>query len=178
MHAMDRTISAARTAHHQADLGFADFFEEHRDRLFRAAWLVCRDRHEAEEIAQDAFLRVWQRWITVRTLEDPAAYLFRTALNVTRNRRRHAALAVRRFAHLAPPHDDVAAVDAVDARDAVVRALGTLTARQRAAIVLTDLLDMTSEDAARALGVRPPTVRVLAARARAALRKEMGENDA
>jgi RNA polymerase sigma factor (sigma-70 family) len=105
----------------------------------------------------------------------PDRYLFRTALNVTRNRRRHAALAVRRFVRLAPPHDDVAAVDA---RDAVVRALGALTARQRAAIVLTDLLDMTSEDAARALGVRPPTVRVLAARARAALRKEIGENDA
>jgi RNA polymerase sigma-70 factor (ECF subfamily) len=175
MHAMDRTISAARTAHHEADLGFGDFFEKHRVRLFRAVWLVCRDRHEAEEIAQDAFLRVWQRWDAVRSLEDPTAYLFRTALNVTRNRRRHAAIAVRRVVHLAPPHDDVAAVDA---RDTVVRALGALTARQRAAVVLMDLLDMTSDDAARALGVRPATVRVLAARARAALRKEIGQNDA
>jgi RNA polymerase sigma-70 factor, ECF subfamily len=175
MHAMEWTVSAARAAPGEADLGFVDFFEEHRTRLFRAVWLVCRDRHEAEEIAQDAFLRVWQRWNTVRTLDDPTAYLFRTALNVTRNRRRHAALAVRRFAHLAPPQDDVAAVDA---RDAVVRALGALTARQRAAIVFTDLLDMTSGDAARALGVRPATVRVLAARARAALRKEIGDPDA
>jgi RNA polymerase sigma-70 factor (ECF subfamily) len=174
MHAMD-SMAAARIAHHDVDLGFADFFEQHRDRLFRAAWLVCRDRHEAEEIAQDAFLRVWQRWNAVRTLEDPAAYLFRTALNVTRNRKRHAALAARRFVHLAPPRDEVATVDA---RDVVVRALGGLTTRQRAAIVLVDLLDMTSEDAARTLGVRPATVRVLAARAREALRKEIGENDA
>lgn len=174
MHAMDQTLSAPRTAPRAPDLAFADFFEEHRDRLFRAVWLVCRDRHEAEEIAQDAFLRVWQRWNAVRTLDDPTAYLFRTALNVTRNRRRHAALTVRRFVRLAPPHDDVSAVDA---RDVVVRALGALTARQRAAIVLMDLLDMTSEDAARALGVRPATVRVLAARGRAALRTEIGGDD-
>jgi DNA-directed RNA polymerase specialized sigma24 family protein len=66
----------------------------------------------------------------------------------------------------------------VDARDAVMRALGRITPRQRAALVLTDLLDLTSEDAARALGVRAPTVRVLAARARAALRDEMGGEDA
>jgi RNA polymerase sigma factor (sigma-70 family) len=66
---------------------------------------------------------------------------------------------------------------AVDARDVVIRALATLTSRERAALVLVDLLDMTSEDAAKALGVRASTVRVLAARGRAALRKEIGEDD-
>ena len=66
---------------------------------------------------------------------------------------------------------------AVDARDVVVRALGTLTPRERAALVLTDLLDMTSEDAAKALGVRASTVRVLAGRARAALRDRIGGDD-
>jgi DNA-directed RNA polymerase specialized sigma24 family protein len=59
----------------------------------------------------------------------------------------------------------------------VVRALGTLTPRERAALVLVDLLDMTSEDAAKALGVRASTVRVLAGRARAALRDRIGGDD-
>jgi DNA-directed RNA polymerase specialized sigma24 family protein len=45
--------------------------------------------------------------------------------------------------------------DAVDDRDQVVRALGELTPRRRSALVLTDLVELTSEEAARALGVRP-----------------------
>lgn len=169
---MDGAIQMqARTGRREADVGFEALFDEQRDRLFRAIWLVCRDRHDAEEITQEAFLRLWERWDTVRGFDDPTAYLYRTALNLFRNRRRRAAVALRRLVHVAPPRDEVAAVDA---RDAVFRALGMLTPRQRAAVVLIDLLDMTSEDAARALGVQAPTVRVLAARARAALRDEIG----
>jgi RNA polymerase sigma factor (sigma-70 family) len=74
----------------------------------------------------------------------------------------------------APPPDPL---QAVDDRDEVVRALGRLTARQRSALVLTDLLEMTSEDAARALGIRASTVRVLAARARTTLQGEIGGDD-
>jgi RNA polymerase sigma factor (sigma-70 family) len=158
----------------ETDHGFERFFDEHRDRLYRALWLVARDRSLAEELAQDAFLKVWERWDRVRDLDDPAGYLYRTGLNLYRNRRRRAALVVRRMIHASSVTDEIAAVDA---RDAVVRALGTLTPRERAALVLTELLDMTSEDAARALGVRASTVRVLAGRARAALRDRIGGDD-
>lgn len=154
---------------------FDDFFRAHRDRLFSALWLVGRDRHEAEEVAQEAFLKVWERWDRVRRLDDPAGYLYRTGLNLFRNRRRGVALALRRTVRAAPAADPI---EAVDDRDAVVRALGALTPRERAALVLVDLLDMTSEEAARALGVRASTVRVLAARGRAALRDETGGRDA
>jgi DNA-directed RNA polymerase specialized sigma24 family protein len=41
---------------------FEVFFEQHHERLFRALWLLIRNRHEAEEVMQDAFLRVWERW--------------------------------------------------------------------------------------------------------------------
>jgi DNA-directed RNA polymerase specialized sigma24 family protein len=61
----------------------------------------------------------------------------------------------------APCIDDM---EEVESRDAVVRALAPLTPRQRAALVLVDLLDLTSEQAAEALGVRPSTVRVLPGR--------------
>ena len=156
------------------DPSFVRFFGANRERLHSAVWLVARDRHEAEEVAQDAFLKVWERWDRVRRLDDPEGYLFRTAMNLLRNRRRRAAVAVRRFLR---PSAQVDRLATVEDRDVVVRAIRSLTPRQRAALVLVDLLDLPSEEAARALGVRPATVRVLAARARSALRERIGEDD-
>ena len=149
---------------------FDDFFAEHRTGLFGALWLVTRDRHEAEELAQDAFVKVWERWDRVRELQDAEGYLYRTGMNLFRNRRRRVALA-----HLAPqPGDEMRTIDD---RDALVRALGRLTPAQRAALVLVDLVGLTSQEAGRALGVRPSTVRVLAARGRTILRQQIGGFD-
>ena len=149
---------------------FEAFYLERHAALYGALWLVTRNRHEAEEIAQDAFLKVWERWDRVRDLEDPGGYLHRTAMNVWRSRGRRAAVAIRRAVRALPPDDALAEVES---RDAVIRALAPLTPRQRAALVLTDLLGLTSEEAGKALGVRPSTVRVLAARARTRLQEGM-----
>ncbi len=73
---------------------FEIFFAATNPRLFTALWLVTGDRYEAEEIAQDAFLQVLERWDRVGLLDNPESYLFRTAMNVFRNRYRRAALAV------------------------------------------------------------------------------------
>ena len=153
---------------------FEALFAEQRTRLFTSLWLVTRDRHEAEEIAQDAFVKVWERWDRRGAPDDPTAYLYRTAMNITRNRRRRAAVALRHgwFGKESPDE-----LDAVESRDLVMRALGALTPSQRAALVLMDLLDMSSTEAADALGVRPSTVRVLAARGRATLATQIGAND-
>lgn len=153
---------------------FESLFAEHRAGLFKALWLVTRDRHEAEELTQEAFLKVWERWDRVREIEDPAGYLYRTGMNLFRNRRRRALLAIKRAVHLVPTDETFRAVEE---RDGVVRALGGLTPSQRSALVMTDLLQMTSEEAGRAMGVRASTVRVLAGRARAVLRERMGERD-
>src|SRR3712207_6383924 len=148
---MDEAIALpSALAADRADEAFERFFGANRDRLHAALWLITRDAHEAEEVAQDAFVRVLERWDRVRHLDDPDGYLFRTAMNVYRKRLRRARVALRRTARPSPERDRIAAIDE---RDAVVRALATLTSRQRAAIVLTDLLEMTSEEAARALGV-------------------------
>jgi len=151
---------------------FEAFFEQHQERLFRALWLLTRNRQEAEEIVQDAFLRLWERWDKVIGGPGPVAYLYRTALNVWRSRLRRAAVAARRVIHHIQVDDEIAEIEE---RDAVIRALAPLPPRQRAAIVLMDVLDLSSERAGEVLGIRPVTVRVLAARARAALAKEMGE---
>ncbi|MGZ6546099.1 MAG: RNA polymerase sigma factor [Actinomycetota bacterium] len=149
---------------------FEEFFHAERDRLYGTLWLVTRNRHEAEEISQDAFLKVWERWDEVREMAEPAGYLCRTAMNVWRSRGRRTSVALRKAVRALPPDDELAAIDE---RDVVVRTLAVLTPRQRAAIVLVDLLGFTSEEAGNALGVRPSTVRVLAARARTTLREGM-----
>jgi RNA polymerase sigma-70 factor (ECF subfamily) len=151
---------------------FEEFFGSEHARLFGALCLVTGDRHEAEEIMQDAFLRLWERWDRISGIDDPSAYLFRTAMNVFRNRYRRAALAVRRTARLVTAEDALATVED---RDAVVRALRDLTPNQRAAVVLTGYVGLTSQEAGRALGMSPGTVRTLATRARAAIREKAGE---
>lgn len=153
---------------------FGGFFEEQHTALFRALWLVTRNRHEAEEIMQDAFLRLWEQWDRVGSLSDPIGYLYRTAMNVFRSRARRAKVAIRLAVGHLPADDELADVEE---REDVVRALAPLTPRQRAALVLTDLLGMSSEQAAEALRIKASTVRVLVARARAALRKELGERN-
>jgi RNA polymerase sigma-70 factor (ECF subfamily) len=166
------TAIAGTSEAESAPLSFEEFFLAERDGLYGALWLVTRNRHEAEEIAQDAFLKVWERWGTIEDMAEPSGYLYRTAMNIWRSRGRRAALAVRKVIHAAPQQD---AMRAVEERDVVVRALARLTPRQRAAIVLVDLLGLTSDAAGQALGVRPSTVRVLAARARTAVREGMEE---
>ena len=61
-------------------LGFESFFEDQRSKVFGAMCLVTGNRQEAEEITQDAFLRLWERWDRVAEVEDPAGFLFKTAM--------------------------------------------------------------------------------------------------
>ena len=158
---------------------FEDLFVDQRDRLFSAMWLVARDRHEAEDLTQEAFVRVWERWDRSGAPDDPAGYLYRTAMNLFLNRRRRAATTARRMLHLeAGARDPADQIDGVELRDEIRRALRILTPAQRAALVLLDLLDMSSDEAAQVLRKRPSTVRVLAARGRASLAKELGGTDA
>jgi RNA polymerase sigma-70 factor (ECF subfamily) len=172
---MSRAVRVGTVRDARSLQSFDEFFLEHRDRLFHALWLVTRNRHEAEELAQDAFLKVWECWDRIGGLDDPTGYLFRAAMNLFRNRLRRGLLGLRRAVRIAPPDDQMRTIED---RDEVVRALGRLTRSQRGALVLTDLVGMTSKEAGEMLGVRPSTVRVLAARARTALREQMGETDA
>jgi RNA polymerase sigma-70 factor (ECF subfamily) len=166
------SIDDLRTRMTDDPRSFEEFFGAEHVRLFGTLCLVTGDRHEAEEIMQDAFLRLWERWDRVALIRDPSGYLFRTAMNVFRNRFRRAALALRKTTNLAPSVDDFATVED---RDAVVRALRQLTPDQRAAVVLTSYVGLTSEEAGKWLRMRAGTVRTLATRARAAVRDKEGD---
>jgi RNA polymerase sigma factor (sigma-70 family) len=93
-------------------------------------------------------------------------------MNVFRKRGRRAALAARR--RLSLTSDPVPFAD-IEAQQDVVAALRVLSPRQRAAVVLLDVLDYSSEEAGQALGVTAGTVRGLASRARNTLRQQMTE---
>lgn len=151
-------------------MAFEDLVEAANVRLFRALYLMTGNRFEAEEVMQDAFLAVWERWDRVGEMDDPTGYLFRTALNIWRKRLRRASLAARKALSLAPDDDAFATVDE---REAVFVALRSLNPKERAAIVVTGLLGYTAESAAPLLGMSAATVRMYASRARAALKDLM-----
>src|SRR2546428_343223 len=75
---------------------FDAFFQAEHRRLYGTLCLVTGNRQEAEQLMQEAFLRLWERWDSVGNIDDPAAYLYRTAFNLFRNRLRRMARAARR----------------------------------------------------------------------------------
>jgi RNA polymerase sigma-70 factor (ECF subfamily) len=159
----------------EASRNFEAFYEDESELLFRRLWLVTGNRAEAEELTQDAFLKVWERWDRVSGMDDPVGYLYRTAMNLFRQRYRRAMLAIRRSVGLTPSQDDFA--DADD-RETVRRVLATLPPRQRAALVLTEMLGFTPNEAASALGVKASTVRSLSQQGRQSFRRVMEVDDA
>ena len=154
---------------------FDTFMEEEHERLYRALYFITGSREDAEDLSQEAFMKLWERWNTIEEIEDPTGYLFRVALNGFRMRWRRAAMALRRHVPLAGPRDEF--VEA-EMRADVRRLLLALTPRQRAALLLVDLLGYPSEEAARILRVRPSTVRNLASQGRRALKTTEGAHDA
>jgi RNA polymerase sigma factor (sigma-70 family) len=151
---------------------FDEFFAAESQTLYRRMCLVTRDHHEAEEVVQDAFLSLYERWDRVSGVPDPVGYLYRTAFNAWKKRSRRAGRAIRNAVTPQPAPDEF---EAADDRTVVGEALGHLTPRQRAAIVLTELMGLSSEDAGQILGIRAVTARVLASQARAALRERLGD---
>jgi RNA polymerase sigma factor (sigma-70 family) len=153
---------------------FRLFFEDQHRSLLKTLYFVTGDRAEAADLMQEAFLKLWERWDRIETIEDPKAYLFRAALNGSRMRTRAARRAVRRAVSVGVVRDPF---DDADIREDVRRMLLKLSPRQRAALVLLDMYGYGSEEAARMLGIRPSTVRALATQGRSVLRAKGGPHD-
>ena len=147
---------------------FEEMFLDVHDRLYRALYFITGSSADAEELMQDAFLKLWERWDRLDTIEDPVAYLFRVALNGVRMRARRARVAASKILPTAGARDPF---DDINVREDVRRMLRGISPRQRTAIVLTEILGYSSEQAARIMRIRPTTVRVLASQGRSALRE-------
>src|SRR6478736_10515180 len=79
-----------------AGLEFEDFFRTEYRRLVRALYLLTSDRTEAEDLAQEAMARVFERWDRLRAAASPTGYLYRVAMNLHRNRLRSLRVRARR----------------------------------------------------------------------------------
>lgn len=152
---------------------FDQFFAEQHVRLARALYLLTGSASEADDLAQEALVRVYERWDRVGRMASPDGYLFRTALNLHRSRMRRLASRARQLFDPTPATDPA---EVVQQRDSIARALDALPVGQRGAVVLVDWLGMNQEEAAKVLGIKSGSLRARLSRAKAALR-EQGDND-
>lgn len=153
---------------------FEEFFLTEHERLFQALYLLTGDRHEADDLAQEALLRAYERWDRVRAMDSPAGYMYRTALNLYRSRLRALVVRARRV-FAAVPGEDVSG--SVAASHDIRWALAQLPRGQREALILVEWLGLASEEAGRVLGIDASSVRGRLHRGRASLRDLLGERD-
>jgi RNA polymerase sigma factor (sigma-70 family) len=153
---------------------FEDFFRYHYAKLARALLLMIGDPGEAEELAQEAMARAYERWDRVQLMASPLGYVYRTALNL--NRKRIRGLRLRRpYGAVEIPGTDPALV--AHARQRVLEALRSLPESQRKVLILVEWVGMTTEEVGRLLGVEPVSIRGRLHRARATLRRRFGGSD-
>ncbi|WP_419703527.1 SigE family RNA polymerase sigma factor [Promicromonospora sp. NFX87] len=151
------------------DAEFTAFVRDSGAYLHRTAYLLCGDRHRAEELVQSTFERVYRTWAKVRP-GTQLAYARRILVNVRIDGWRHG----RRESF---PGDDKLPVGAAPdhvgrlaLRDELVRGLAQLPDRQRRVVVLRHLLDLPEADVARELGIAVGTVKAANSRGLARLR--------
>lgn len=152
--------------------GFACFVEARQRGLQRTAWLLTGDWALAEDLVQTALARSWPRWERIKRRDDPVVYVHRVMVNtwVSWSRRRWRG---ERPAAAVPDSQapgDMATEVAV--RMAVQGALGSLTDRQRAVLVLRVFDDLSEAQVAQVLGCAIGTVKSTMARAVAILRQD------
>jgi len=146
---------------------FEGFYREHLARIVRACALVTLDRSLAEDLAAEAFARLWSHWGRIRSEDHAGGYVFKTAMRLaSREVRRRG----RRAATDPPGSHTMDEVGAALTRRDVSEALAALPLRQRQAVVLRDWAGFDTVDVARMLGMRESTVRVHLSRARTHLR--------
>jgi len=131
--------------------------------VLRTTFLILHDRGRAEEVTQDAFLHLYERWGGVVHIDHPSAWVRKVA---TRAAVRQARLA--RVRRSAGQDEEVMAWDQLPDVD-LVRAVASLAPQQRAAVALYYLEDLPVEEVAHLLGVSASTVKQHLHRARARL---------
>jgi RNA polymerase sigma factor (sigma-70 family) len=135
----------------------AAFCARIRGRLVGSLALWCGDRAVAEELAQEALVRTWERWSTVREMEAPEAWTFRVALNLGSSWRRRRAAERRALHRHGRQLDRVEGPDVADV-EAIRVAVAELPERQRATIVARYYLGLDVAATAEALECAPGTV--------------------
>ena len=161
---------------------YEQIVERYREPVFRAAYLVTRSSADAQEAAQDAFLKAHRALGRFRAGEPLRPWLLRIAVNESRNRVRSSArrdaLALRAAAERPPVDADPspeAALLAAEERRELLAALERLREEDRLAIACRYFLELSERETAQVLGWRRGTLKSRLSRALGRLRAELGE---
>jgi RNA polymerase sigma-70 factor (sigma-E family) len=145
-------------------------YERHYAELVRLAFALTSDWGLAEELAQEAFVRAWHNWASIRDPHAAPAYLRTIVVNLARGSLRRRLRERRAWRDADDPHSP----DPGDSVD-LLRALARLPARKRACVVLRYYLDLSEADTAAALGVSVGTVKSQTAKALQRLERLLAE---
>jgi RNA polymerase sigma-70 factor (sigma-E family) len=151
-------------------------YAEHALGLVRLAVVLVGDRASAEDIVQDAFLGLYQRWDRLPDTSYPLAYVRVSVLNGCRTALRRTARR-RLTLSLSEPPAESAETRALlsDEQRAVALALRRLPQRQREALVLRYYLDLSEEETAKTMGISRGTVKSATSRALATVGRMLKE---
>lgn len=147
---------------------FDDFVRARWDAAVRVAWGLTLDAGQAEDLAQEAFARLWPSWPRLAN-ENPVGYLNRTIANLFLSGLRRRRVAERLRSVASNVVRDPAAE--VGERDALLRAMKRLSPQQRLVLVLRYVEDMSTEEVATVLGCSIGTVKTHAFRGTRAMRE-------
>jgi RNA polymerase sigma-70 factor, ECF subfamily len=158
-----------------ADLGLAQLCEREHPVLVGALGLYLGDRDEAEDIAQEALIRLVQRW-PLEGIDNPGAWVMRVAFNLATSSFRRRSIQ-RRAADRIRQHREAPSSDPADVL-AVRRAVLDLPERQRRAVILRYFADLSVRDTAEFMQCPANTVKTLVHQAIRTLRRAGLEVDA
>ena len=154
---------------------FDTFYEDEYGNVLRSVTLALGDETRAEEMTQEAFVRALRRWSKVSRMTNPAGWVVVVAVNADRRRwRRERPPQLDDQTLSAATEDHASAVaTAIDVREA----LGRLSSRQRAAVVLRYLTDLPVADIATALNCAEGTAKATLHQALAILRVDLDRTE-
>ncbi|KAA2261666.1 SigE family RNA polymerase sigma factor [Solihabitans fulvus] len=163
--------SSIRQAGQDAD--FSDYFDRRVDSVRFTAYLLCGDWHEAEDLTQAAFLKLYLAWHRLSRGPGLDAYTRRVVVRTFLADRRRL---WRKREHLtdSPPEPGLGDAQPED-RLVLWQALSAVAPKQRAVLVLRYWNDLSVEDTAAALKCSPGTVKSQSAKGLATLRQRLGD---
>jgi RNA polymerase sigma-70 factor, ECF subfamily len=159
---------------------YGELVDRYREIAFRTAYLIARNGADAEDAAQDAFVKAYYALDRFRSADPFRPWILRIVSNEARNRRRSAGrrerLALRVVERRGPgdaaPSPDAAAI-AEETRRTLLAALESLPERDRDVIACRYLLELSEAETATTLGIRPGTVKSRLSRGLTRLRRQL-----
>jgi RNA polymerase sigma-70 factor (sigma-E family) len=147
-----------------------ELYTANAQRAGRLAYFLVGDRELAQDLVQEAFLKVFARWGNLREPHSFAAYLNRTIVNLAHKAHRRRTVE-RSYLQKQPRLEAVAPERDYETADELWRQLQSLPQRQRTAIVLRYYEDLTDHEAAEAMGCSQTAIASLVQRALGTLRE-------